>query len=662
MADALPPEIGSGAPPSGTSPAAPPPALPSPIRSIASRIAPAILTLFRLSWPGRIAIFAINLLSLKAVWDWLWDWGSSIAGHVNAIVFWRQPDAWVEGWKAWLNIDKSADNQLAKVVHTVLSRFMGFGVSEGAVKGALDGSVSGDDLNNFADTFVKAITGTFDIGQVARGFQSREPGTAEEDNFRRFMALNARLHMGKIAADMTKGTLAFGVGEGIVSIAEAIEGLMGLEDAQEEILEPLMEKLIIEGWTKKFNREILGTDLTTDDAIEFEIRGWLLAGQFDKILDNEGIRPDVRADLIQLRAKRPSQSDLQDLYNRGLANDIDLTGYFRTVGFLAEGAKIKADLVASDRLWKLRKEQEGVLEQQAVKGIIPDAEYEGFLRNNAYKGDEVGVLMDILRRKKTLTAATTARRITGSFNITPERVKEGASAIIKWSIRNADTINITDLGAVGPRGEQPLEVLRSRTYTLTASNDAGEEVTFPAYVEVRGAPEIKLPRVSLSLSPRSGTVGSLRELRWNVSNAESITIDGVPVEQQGVLFVTPVLPTFYTLVATNAAGTATTQDVALIELPFDGIDPSVKPTVSFAISPLIVSALQPRVEIKWGTINSNSQTLTYPDGRTIDVGANGAMIEVITASGVFTFRAKNARGEVARQEAVIFKEALPDEA
>jgi len=179
---------------------------------------------------------------------------------------------------------------------------------------------------------------------------------------------------------------------------------------------------------------------------------------------------------------------------------------------------------------------------------------------------------------------------------------------------------------------------------------------------VRGAPEVKLPRVSLSLSPRSGALGSLRELRWNVSNAETITIDGVPVDPQGVQFVTPILPTFYTLSATNAAGTATTQDVALIELPFDGIDPSVKPTVTFAISPLIVSALQPRVEIKWGTKNSDSQTLTYPDGRVIDLGANGALIEVIRASGVFTFRAKNARGEVARQEAVIFREALPEEA
>jgi hypothetical protein len=140
-----------------------------------------------------------------------------------------------------------------------------------------------------------------------------------------------------------------------------------------------------------------------------------------------------------------------------------------------------------------------------------------------------------------------------------------------------------------------------------------------------------------------------------VSNAESVIVDGGSEAPQGVRFVTPVLPTFYTLTASNEAGSISTQDVALVELPDDLIDPLVKPSITFAISPLVATVGQPYVEIKWGTMNSESQTLTFPDGRTIGVDSHGARIEAITASGIFTFRARNALGEALRQEAVIFK-------
>jgi len=508
---------------------------------------------------------------------------------------------------------------------------------------------------------VDLIFAVFDVAGVREGYKTRLAGDAERNNFARFVGVNWQLQVADMLANFVASALPWNLGDGITSVGEGLQKMLGLEDAQEEILQPLMEKLITEGLIKQFNRDTKPTDLTLSDAIAMRIRDMIGEQTFHAILDNEGVRDDVRQNLLDLNAKNLAQGDAQDLYWRGAWQPSDLLAYFRSQGFLQRDAQLKVGIVESDRLWKLNYQLADVYEAQVVKGIIQESEYEGFLRQLLYSADEVSVLLDTVRRKKTLTAATTAKRITGSFNITPERVKEGGSAIIKWNIRNADTILITDLGSVGPRGEEPLVVDRSRTYTLTASNDAGEEVTFPAYVEVRGTPEVKLPRVSLSLSPRSGPLGSLRELRWNVSNAESVTVDGVLVAPQGVLFPTPFLPTFYTLIATNQAGTVSTQDVALIEFPFDGIDPSVKPSVTFAISPLVVAAAQPRVEIKWGTQNSDSQTLTYPDGRTISVGANGAQIEVITASGVFTFRAKNAKGEVARQEAVIVKAPTDEE-
>lgn len=625
------------------------------IRGLLARIAPTVIFLWSQSWPGRVVTWVFYVISLKAVFDWVWEWGSSVAGHINAIVFWRQPDAWVEGWKHWMSMNPNQDNQLGKVMHTIFSSFAGFPVDEKTIQQVMDGEVRQEDLQNFAGVFRKAIEDVFDVKKVAQGYFERLPGDAERDNFRQFIALHARLQMGMALANLTKDSLAFGVGQGITAVTKAMEALLGLEDAQEEILEPLMEKMIVEGMTKKFNREILPVDLTPSDATAARIRGYIDQDTFKKILDNEGIRYGVRETLKKLRANNLSQADIQERYNQGLTQGTEVFDFFRQTGYLEEDATLKENLVINDRLWKLQAELTNVREQQFVRGVISEPDFRNHLQTQNYNQDEEDVQVLISLAKRTLGTSGKPKAITGSFNIVPERVKPGQNAIIKWNIRNADEITITDLGSVPARGEQPLVVTASKTYLLTARSDTDEE-TFPAYVELKGEVEEKLPRVSLTVSPQRGTLGSLRELRWSVSNSDSVSIDGFgAVPEQGVQFVFPILPTFYTLRAANKAGTVSIQDVALVELPEFGLPEPNKPRISFSITPGVVTLDQPRSELKWETTQSKNQYLIDPDGNREDIPAAGARIITVARSGVYTVRAENDFGATERQEAVILK-------
>lgn len=610
---------------------------------------------------GRFLAWLASGFTKRAVKNWIIRHWAIITSLVSGLTYNLFPTLWERAYKEVDPLLEAAALTASTTAAKIAKNMTGLPFDAGDLASVVGNGWTDAERSKVGAGFLAIFDDIFRTAPIASGYLHRDPGSQEREAFKRFIGRNAQLQSAGIMLDLIKDKLPKDLLLGLGDMVDRGEKIMGFEDSQEEIMEPLMEKLIITGMEKYYNRLTLPVDLTPSDAIGMYIKGYLTRPLMDKVLDNEGVRNDIREMLIQDQAKNPTHADMVDLYQRGVWDHAAVVAAFRQQGYLADDANLKAAILESDRQWKLAYQLADVYEQQFVKSVIQQGEYEGYLRNLQYTADEVNVLLETARRKKTLAATTQAKHITGSFNITPERVKEGASAIIKWNIRNADHITITGLGTVGHRGEQPLLVPRSQTYTLTATTDAGDREEFFAYVEVRGQPEVRLPHVELSLSPRSGPIGSLRELRWNVSRGDAVTLDGTPVPPQGVHFVTPVLPTFYTLSASNIAGSATTQDVALIELPDDLIDPAVKPSVTFAITPLVVDAKQPRIEIKWGTVHSNNQRLTYPDGHSIDVAHNGAMIELITASGIFTFEATNDRGTTRRQEAVIFKEGAPEE-
>lgn len=508
---------------------------------------------------------------------------------------------------------------------------------------------------------VEVIFGIFNLQGVASGYLNREPGVEEKENFARFIGMNWQIQMADLIAEMASKWIPWDVAGGVREIGDKVEKLLGLEDAQEEIMEPLMEKLIIEGLNKRFNRETMPTDLSPGDAVQAHIQDLITPLAFKMIMDNEGIRPDIRDALIQLRAKNLSESDYRDLYQRGVWSRDDVFKAYRSNGYLADDAELKTSIIIVDRMWMLRKELWNVKEQQFAHGVLDEAAFRAFLSTMHFSAEEEDIEIEIAKGRASLSTTKKPKVITGTFNVAPWRVKPGASAIMSWNIRNATSITISGVGSVEPRGERVIQPDISQTYVLTASSDTDEE-RFEAVVQVGDTRELKRPTASFSASPGKITVGTPVELKWATNNAESVSIDQVgPVAESGALPVFPFLSTIYTLRARNAQGETIRQDIVFVELPDLGFGKDQRPGVSFAITPGVVKAKQPRAELTWTLTRASSGTLTFPDGSTKEVGRNGALIFTATTSGIFTLKASNVFGETQNQQAVIFEEAADDE-
>jgi hypothetical protein len=149
--------------------------------------------------------------------------------------------------------------------------------------------------------------------------------------------------------------------------------------------------------------------------------------------------------------------------------------------------------------------------------------------------------------------------VINSFIASPSTISLGASTTLNWSVLNATSVTIDNgVGVVGSSGSSIVLPAVTTTFTLTASNAAGSN-TATALVIVSGVPSpASLPVINyFTASPPviPGGSGSTF-LRWNVSNASSVSIDnGIgAVDTHGTMLVTLAATTNYTLTAINAVG------------------------------------------------------------------------------------------------------------
>jgi tRNA A-37 threonylcarbamoyl transferase component Bud32 len=74
------------------------------------------------------------------------------------------------------------------------------------------------------------------------------------------------------------------------------------------------------------------------------------------------------------------------------------------------------------------------------------------------------------------------------WSVLPARIAEGETVRLRWSVRNADEVNLEPLGHVSLRGAQTQTPRTNTTYTLTATNQGGPPVSRTQEVEVAAAP------------------------------------------------------------------------------------------------------------------------------------------------------------------------------
>lgn len=134
-----------------------------------------------------------------------------------------------------------------------------------------------------------------------------------------------------------------------------------------------------------------------------------------------------------------------------------------------------------------------------------------------------------------------------TFTASANTIAVGGYLDLSWSVSNATTVNITDLGNVASTGTARVWPMSNRPYLLTATGSGGTS-SATVQITVVTAPVI---RVFVS-EPTSIQVGQAAKLTWTVDNANSYSLDqGIGTVNGTWAMVWPGSSMTFTLTATN---------------------------------------------------------------------------------------------------------------
>lgn len=135
-----------------------------------------------------------------------------------------------------------------------------------------------------------------------------------------------------------------------------------------------------------------------------------------------------------------------------------------------------------------------------------------------------------------------------SFDADQYCLLPGQGTNLRWNVSNADSVTINGTAVNPSSGSVAVNPATTTTYTIVASRSGCTPQQSQVTVQVGGTPTINF----FNATPNSVTQGGSTNLTWNVSNATSVTIDGVAVNpNSGSLTVTPSGTHTYTLIATS---------------------------------------------------------------------------------------------------------------
>jgi hypothetical protein len=263
--------------------------------------------------------------------------------------------------------------------------------------------------------------------------------------------------------------------------------------------------------------------------------------------------------------------------------------------------------------------------------------------------------------KSVTVTVTGALPSINGFSVSPASIVTGQTATLSWNVTGATSVSINpEIGAVSSSGTQSVSPPLTTTYTLTASNSAGNP-TASATVTVSksSAPII----TTFSANPNSINLGQSSTLKWDIIGSASVYINqGVGgVISKGSKEVTPTATTTYTLTAdsgnskvsesvtvtVDSTNTGNTSSTAIIKTP-PGIN-------TFTASQNSIT-LGDNITLIWAVTRARTVSISPDVG---PVPSSGWMMVIPTATTTYKLSAVNTFG-TGTAETTVLVNALTD--
>lgn len=229
---------------------------------------------------------------------------------------------------------------------------------------------------------------------------------------------------------------------------------------------------------------------------------------------------------------------------------------------------------------------------------------------------------------------TTPPRI-NSFTGAPTTIIRGSgvSALLAWDITGATGATINGAAVNPASGTMSVMPNVTTTYTLTATGGGcspqQRQATVTIVVEDDPGPG-SCPAINrLTAAPSCLVAGQSSQISWDVTDADTVTLNGSPVALSGSLNVTPSATTVYTLVASRP-GCAPEQRQVTVEV-------ATPPTInSFRAAPDIIQQGQ-TTSLQWNVSDAASVTIdgvpVNPASGSLPVSPNATRSYTIIATG-----------------------------
>ena len=225
-----------------------------------------------------------------------------------------------------------------------------------------------------------------------------------------------------------------------------------------------------------------------------------------------------------------------------------------------------------------------------------------------------------------------------SFRASPASILRGESSTLRWHTENAQSVHITGIGRVELSGSIPVNPSETAGYKLIAKNEQGGTVEKSVTVAVRAQP----PKIrSFQADPATIKQGESSSLRWQVSDAIEVSINGRTVRSSDSMTVNPRQNSRFVLTAKNEEGVTVTEDLMIqVVIP----EPEI---MSFeAVSPIYKGSAS---TLTWKTRNSKQIEI-------IGVGAvtsSGTRQVMPSATTTYTLIVTNETGSLIKQTATV---------
>ena len=150
------------------------------------------------------------------------------------------------------------------------------------------------------------------------------------------------------------------------------------------------------------------------------------------------------------------------------------------------------------------------------------------------------------------------------FVATPAQLAGAGTTTLVWEVRNSDDVTITEIGDVGASGSSTVSVSETKTFTLTARNEAGEINATAVVTVVDGSPAKILEFNAMPAVVKEP--GDPSVLSWSTEGATQVSIVGIgDVAASGSVTVNPVVRTTYVLIAYGVNSEVSSEVTVTIE-------------------------------------------------------------------------------------------------